>query len=289
MVSTDVTFDPERALPNAAFRESAYHEAELHRIWRNDWVFITTEDAIPNPGDQLPVAVGGQPVLLLRNQDGELAALSNLCAHRGTLLVDEPANGKRIQCPYHAWTYTDGGRLLSVPYAPNDAVDKAEHCLPAYRAESWHGLIFVSLNLDVEPLRDRLAAVDSLAVGRGIDGFNHWSSQQQTEVWDCNWKLAILNAMESYHLFQVHPTTLEPYTPTKEAYYITGSARATATGVQARVRTTIYSSVCLPGSLAWSPTAVLSGSPSIPSTATAVQSAPVGRSLRPLPSGPATG
>ena len=58
----------------------------------------------------------------------------------------------------------------------------------------------------------------------------HQSSLQTTEVWECNWKIAITNAMESYHLFKVHPTTLEPYTPTRGAYYITGSARATATG-----------------------------------------------------------
>ena len=177
-----------------------------------------------------PVDIGDQPVLLLRSPAGELAALSNLCAHRGTLLVERPANAKRIQCPYHAWTYNDGGRLLSVPFAPKGAIDKAAHCLPVYRVESWHGLIFVSLDPDVEPLTERFAAVEPHVAARGIDQLHHRSDQQEAQVWDCNWKLAILNAMESYHLFQVHPKTLEPYTPTKDAYYITGSARATATG-----------------------------------------------------------
>ena len=60
--------------------------------------------------------------------------------------------------------------------------------------------------------------------------FTTGPQQQETQIWACNWKLAVLNAMESYHLFQVHPETLEPYSPTKGAYYITGSARATATG-----------------------------------------------------------
>lgn len=224
------TFDPDRALPNSAFRDQGFFDAETANVWHNDWIFVATEDALPEPGDQLPVTIAGQPVLLLRNQAGELTALSNLCAHRGTLLVDAATNGKRIQCPYHAWTYADSGRLMSVPFSPKGEMDKAEHCLPVYRVDTWHGLIFVSLNKDVEPLADRFAAIESFVSETGIDDLHHWSEQQESETWNCNWKLAVLNAMESYHLFQVHPETLEPYTPTKDAYYVTGSARATLTG-----------------------------------------------------------
>ena len=168
-------------------------------------------------------------MLLVRNQEGELVAFSNLCSHRGTLLVDRPTNAKRIQCPYHGWTYTDAGELLAVPLATSEAIDKAAHCLPRYRIESWHGLIFVSLNPNVEPLTERFAVVEPQVAARGMDRLHHRADQQDVQVWDCNWKLAIINAMESYHLFKVHPTTLEPYTPTKGAYYIAGSARATAT------------------------------------------------------------
>ena len=65
---------------------------------------------------------------------------------------------------------------------------------------------------------------------RAIDDLRHRADRQTTEVWEYNWKVAILNAMESYHLFKVHPETLEPFTPTRGACYIAGSARATATG-----------------------------------------------------------
>ncbi len=230
MSSAALKFDPDRALPNIVYRDPSFLKAEMDGIWHGDWVFVTTEDHVGTRGDQLPVIIGDQPVLLWRNQQGELVAMSNLCAHRGTLLVDQPSSSKRIQCPYHAWTYNDDGRLLSVPFAPNNAIDKTAHCLPKYRVESWHGLVFVSLNPDVEPLTERFAAVEPHVIAHGIDQMAHRSDQQDTQEWDCNWKLAIVNAMESYHLFQVHPKTLEPQTPTRDAYYITGSARATATG-----------------------------------------------------------
>ena len=228
--SVPFPFDPAYALPNAAWRDPDLLAAEMARIWHGDWVFVTTEDALSTRGDQLPVVIGRQPVLLVRKQDGELAALSNLCAHRGTLLVERPTNARRIQCPYHGWTYTDAGELHAVPFAPSDAVDKAAHGLPGYRIESWHGLVFVSLEPDVEPLAERFAVVEPHLAARGIDRLRHRADQQAIQEWACNWKLAIINAMESYHLFKVHPTTLEPYAPTRGAYYIAGSARATVTG-----------------------------------------------------------
>lgn len=230
MEATQISFDSDRALPAQAYRDPMWLAAEKKDIWHNDWVFATSIDALANPGDQVPTYVGSQPVLLIRRQSGELVALSNLCAHRGTLLVDKPTNDKRIRCPYHAWTYEDSGRLQAIPYATDDQVDKAAHCLPNYRIETWHGLVFVSLNPDVEPLTERFADIEPLVSQRGIDDMRHDATFQTTDEWACNWKVAILNAMESYHLFKVHPSTLEPFTPTRDSYYITGSPTATATG-----------------------------------------------------------
>ena len=230
MQTNQIYFDPTRALPAEAYRDPVWLAAEKDKIWHGDWVFATSIDALAKPGDQVPVLIGDQPVLLMHTQAGELAAVSNLCAHRGTLLVDKPTNSKRIQCPYHGWTYEDSGRLLAVPHAAEDQLDKTAHCLPVYRVDSWHGLVFVSLNPTVETLAERFAGIESQVLQRGIDSMRHYADYQTKEEWACNWKVAIMNAMESYHLFKVHATTLEPITPTKGAYYITGSAKATATG-----------------------------------------------------------
>ena len=62
--------------------------------------------------------------------------------------------------PSHGRTYTDAGKLHAAPFAPSEAVDKAAHRLPRYRIESSHGLVFVSLDLDVEPLAERFAVVE---------------------------------------------------------------------------------------------------------------------------------
>ncbi|MEM8747184.1 MAG: aromatic ring-hydroxylating dioxygenase subunit alpha [Actinomycetota bacterium] len=222
--------DPTKALPAEAYRSESAFDHEVRRIWRGGWVFVGTVDQIPNPGDYVTTFLGGHSVIVLRAQDGEVRALSNLCAHRGTPLVDEPGNTKRFQCPYHAWTYRDDGELIAVPFTQRDEIDRSAHCLPRYRCEEWHGLLFVSMNLDVPTLAERFAHLEPIAQEHRLGELHHWTSQRSSEEWAANWKLVVTNAMESYHLFHVHPETLEPYTPTSTAYYVVGSADGTATG-----------------------------------------------------------
>ena len=221
--------DPSRALPASAYRAPGF-EVDVANIWHDDWVWVGTSDQVADPGDYVAVELAGQPLILLRNQAGELAALGNMCAHRGTLIVDGTGNTKRFQCPYHAWTYADDGRLLAVPHTAAEDVDRSVHCLPRYRAGEWHGLVFVSMNADVAALSDRFAHLKDIVTRESLANLHHWTSERNEQVWQANWKLVISNAMESYHLFKVHAETLEPITPTRDAYYIVGNAYGTATG-----------------------------------------------------------
>ena len=201
MTSLNFDFDPTRALPAVSYRDPAWLSVEMDRIWHGDWVFVTTEDAISNPGDQLPVVIGNQPVLLLRSQSGDLTALSNLCSHRGTLLVEEPTNGNRIQCPYHAWTYDDTGKLIACPFESPGSIDRNIHCLPSYRVESWQGLVFASLNPEVESLKQRFSAVEPFVAEQGLGVLHQGSAQEINEgvgmqledcYYQCNGELSSL-------------------------------------------------------------------------------------------------
>lgn len=221
--------DPERALPMSAYRPDS-HQVDLDLVWRTSWVWVASADEVAEAGDHVAVNVGGQPVIVLRRHDGELAAMSNLCAHRGTLLVEGRGNAKRFQCPYHAWTYGDDGRLLAAPYTDRADVDREEHCLPNYRVEEWNGLVFVSLDVGIESLAERLHHLDEIVASARPDTLHDWTSRRDVETWDANWKLVLSNAMESYHLFRVHEKTLEPVTPTSDAYYLCGNAHGAATG-----------------------------------------------------------
>ena len=82
---------------------------------------------------------------------------------------------------------------------------------------------------DAAPLTDRLSGIDEYLKLFTPDQFEHVSAGD-IEIWQTNWKLAIENAVESYHLFKVHERTLEQISPTRGAYYVAGSSEWSITG-----------------------------------------------------------
>ena len=224
------------ALPVDLFGDEAVFELEIADIWHRDWVFACTTDAVAEPGDFVPVVIGRQPIIMVRGDDFKVRALENVCAHRGAPLVDCAGRASRFSCPYHAWTYDIEGELLSVPYAQPDEINHSEHGLASFLVETWNGLIFVSLNADVEPLHERVAAIEPHVKPLGLGRLHHDVAGTMSEQWQANWKLIVANALDSYSHFRVHAETIEPVSPTDGSYYLAGSARATVTGGESMER-----------------------------------------------------
>jgi len=224
------------ALPVDLFSDQAIFDMEIAQIWHDDWVFATTIDAVAEPGEFVPVTIGRQPVIIVRGDDYQIRALSNVCSHRGSPLVDCAGRASRFSCPYHAWTYDIDGELLSVPYAMAHEVMQADHGLQSFRVEQWHGLVFVSLNPNVESLEDRFATIEPYIKPLAFGRLHHDVAGTASEEWAANWKLIFANAVDSYSHFRVHAETIEPVSPTDAAYYLAGSARATVTGGESMER-----------------------------------------------------
>ncbi|MGI9273538.1 MAG: aromatic ring-hydroxylating oxygenase subunit alpha [Endozoicomonas sp.] len=219
------------ALPYWAYTSQEVYEQECQKIFHRDWVFACNEFQIAKPGDRYAFILAGEPVVIIRGKDGELRAMSNACRHRGTLLADEgfSTGGNNLICPYHAWNYTQEGKLRGLPFPGDVKVDKEKHCLPRFALTVWHGLVFVNISGTAEPLEERYAALETYIKYNQPGAFNSGYDSSPT-YWETNWKLAMENAMESYHLFKVHKPTLETVTPTKGAFYLEGNALWSITG-----------------------------------------------------------
>ncbi len=219
------------SLPFWAYQNQDVYALEVERIFQRDWVALCPAAALSAPGEYLATDIAGEPVAIVRGSDGELRALSNVCRHRGTLLLS-PGSGRldgNIVCGYHAWTYSDSGAFRGAPYTGTVTIDPEAHRLPQFPLSVWMGVVFVSLSQDAERLPQRLAGAEAHLREFGLDTYDK-AEPPSEEVWDANWKLILENAMESYHLFKVHAETLEKVTPTRGAYYIEGSAPWTVTG-----------------------------------------------------------
>ncbi len=220
-----------KSLPFSAYTDPAVLAAETQTIFSKEWVFVCMAGELQEVGDYFAITLANEPIIVLRDDNRELRALSNICRHRGTTLLDEGFGKveKYITCPYHAWAYSKQGALEAIPYNKVVAVDVAEHQLPSFSVATWNGLVFVNLDPNARPLAERFAGIDQYLRLFKPATFDQ-VSQGEVELWCTNWKLAMENAMESYHLFKVHQSTLETFSPTRDAYYIAGSSEWTLTG-----------------------------------------------------------
>jgi len=204
-------------LPNHAYTSEDFFRAEQEHLFAKTWTCIGNGCSVPEPGNLKPIGFLGQPLVMLRNRQGEVKVFHNVCSHRGNELVWQECSVKRtIQCPYHGWAYDLDGHLLATPNVGGsgvhtiDDLDRNEHGLREARSAVWMDLVFVNLSADapdfeafIGPLQqriDKLLPREKFAALR--PAVNHGS---YTIDFAGNWKLCIENNLESYHLPTVHP------------------------------------------------------------------------------------
>ena len=88
---------------------------EIADVFAKDWVAIGRASALKSPGDYIAYELAGQPIFVIRDGEGKLRALSNVCRHRMSTLLEGTGNRKAITCPYHGWTYNLDGSLRGAP------------------------------------------------------------------------------------------------------------------------------------------------------------------------------
>ena len=106
-----------RGLPASLYTSREFFDIEQHRLFPRTWVGIAFDSDVPAPGDAIPLTVCGLPVILVRDQNGEVRVLHNVCRHRATIVLERGAKGLRtFKCPYHGWVYGTDGSLKATPF-----------------------------------------------------------------------------------------------------------------------------------------------------------------------------
>lgn len=215
MVIHSSTWRPRPTLVGSDYTSEATYAEERERIWWGGWICIGRAAEIAEPGDYLVRDVAGESIIVTRNRAGAVRAFYNVCAHRGTkLLDDEPACGhvsKVFKCPYHAWSYDLDGRLVATPNVDEDEFfERSDYPLHAVAAEAYAGFLFVNLSDApgdlVASLREGTETItsferyrmDELRVGARI----------VYEV-EANWKIVVENFNECLHCPTIHPELVQ--------------------------------------------------------------------------------
>ena len=216
-----------RGLSNRFYTDAACFEFERDQLFAKTWACIGFGSDVPAPGDLVPVSLLGIPLILLRDKLGKLRVFHNVCSHRGMTLVTKPGHCDGvIRCPYHSWAYDLDGALRATPKfgGPEsnnlNGFDRSAHGLREVRSAVWFDALFVDLSgraasfdEHIRPLRERWRMFDESLMRHGGK-----DSSLKLAV-NCNWKLAVENYCESYHLPWVHPG-LNSYSRLEDHYNI---------------------------------------------------------------------
>ena len=200
-------FERAQAMPVSAYTSEDFLALEQSEIFSRSWLCAGRADALKKPGDYMTIEIAGEPIIVLRDREGELRALSNVCRHRMSVLLEGRGNVRTITCPYHAWTYSLDGSLRGAPaMEKNDSFCKNDASLPAIRSEEWLGWIMVTLDPDLPSVTETLADVDTLVGYLNMGDYVQTFSEEHR--WNTNWKILAENFMESYHLPMCHAGTI---------------------------------------------------------------------------------
>lgn len=200
--------DAERSftLPSRYYHDPDIHRRELTRIFHRSWCYVGHAGQLARPGDFRVDRIADQCIFLVRVDGGAIKAYFNVCQHRGHRLLDGDGNtGKKIVCPYHAWSYRLDGSLANAPHTEAMAgFDPAEFGLREVRLADCRGLLFVNLNADATAFADEYAGLTD-TFDRYLPGLADFGRACDLH-YDiaANWKVVVDNFSEGYHIPVAH-------------------------------------------------------------------------------------
>ena len=225
-----------RGLANAFYTDPHTFQVEQRAVLAASWAGLAFAKDVPQPGDAMPVTFCGTPLIVVRGKDDTVRVFLNACRHRGMILLEEKRRIEgALRCPYHSWCYDLRGKLRATPHVggpgqnTHPEIRNDDLGLIEVRSRVWQDVIFVNLDGKAAefgeyagPLLERWREFERPVYHGGAD------SSFKLHV-NTNWKLAVENYCESYHLPWVHPG-LNSYSRLEDHYDIVEPGRFSGQG-----------------------------------------------------------
>ena len=199
------------AIPLEPYRSPEFFLRERDRVFRRAWLMVGRVEELPAAGAYILKSMdpSGVSALITRDQNGDIRAFHNSCAHRGSAIVTQASGQQgRFVCPYHKWTYATDGRLVGLTdEADFFDLDKSRCGLKPIALDIWEGWIF--LNLAAEPEVDLASFLGSMKPY--LEGIAYRATERPlvfSAVLEANWKVVADAFIESYHVPFIHPKSL---------------------------------------------------------------------------------
>lgn len=195
-------------LPAEFYRDKRIYEKFRDEVFPGFWHWIGDTEIVKIPGSAYPFTLLedfiNEPLLFTRDNNDIVHCLSNVCTHRGTILVENPENVRLLQCRYHGRRFELNGCFRSMPEC-EDAVNFPSESdnLTKIPFKEWRNFLFISLKpaVNFEQIFD---TIDKRMEGVTIPKLIHEPSRSRDYLVKANWALYIDNYLEGFHIPYVH-------------------------------------------------------------------------------------
>ena len=206
-----------RGLPAWVYDHPQMTRLEYERIVRPSWQILCHVSSLAKAGDYVTLDLGADSVIALRGAEGEICAFHNVCRHRGTRLLTGAGHCSRaIVCPYHGWSYRLSGELLGI--AARDTfpqLAREDLGLKPVATQVMLGFVFVCLAESPPTLVDTWGPIAAELAPYRLEQMVPYG-ELYIEHWEADWKIAMDNYLESYHVPIGHPGLNRMFTPDYE-------------------------------------------------------------------------
>ncbi len=206
-----------RALPAWVYNHPELTRLEYERLIKPSWQIVCHVSSIAAPGDYVTLDLGPDRIVVVRDAERQVRAFHNVCRHRGARILEGAGNCPgAITCSYHGWSYRLSGELRAITARETfPALDRTQLALKPVRVSVAFGFVFVCLAGNPRPLEEVWAGVAAEFAPHRFEEMQPLGPGY-LEHWECDWKVAMDNYLESYHVPIGHPGLNRMFTPDYE-------------------------------------------------------------------------
>jgi len=192
-------------IPASWYVDSRIAELEARTVFSKSWQMVGRVDQVEKPGQFVTADVAGEPIVVVRGNDGVLRGFYNVCRHHAAAVVTEPCGQTSIlHCPYHGWNYGLDGSLKGMPeFDGVKNFERQQNGLVPVQADTWEKFVFVSLDPKPATLHSFLGGLVKRVAPLGVSKLHYFA----TRTYDiaCNWKVFVDNYLDGgYHVPHLH-------------------------------------------------------------------------------------
>lgn len=200
---------PRHALSRDLYRDEEVYQQDLEQIWHKGWIFAGHTFEIEKAGEYMTIQLGDYPVVIVRDNKGEVRAFHNACRHRGSRICAE-SKGKtaKLVCPYHKWTFDLDGKLL---FAGNmgEKFNNDDHGLMPVHCEIVNTYIYICVAEEAPDFEQFRQDLSPFITPHNLE--NCKVAHEANLLERGNWKLVFENNRECYHCDGNHPELLNSF------------------------------------------------------------------------------